>query len=164
MITVKSNSTREQIEIKPNFNSNPRTQENFTENSCDVGIDKVMRDNRTEFTATVRNCGNKNKPSVSFFAHVSFPSDEPYMAESLDLNVPGPVYESVFIDLFYAYTNCDEDGIYHAGWDFPKFKAYGYTFQRFGFAIGFSNDDQMFEDDTATLTRKWFFEIMNGFE
>lgn len=110
MITVKSNSTKEQIEIKPNFNSNPRTQENFTENSCDVGIDKVMRDIRTEFTATVRNCGNKNKPSVSFFAHVSFQSDKPYMAESLDLNVPGPVYDSVFIDLFYAYTNSDEDG------------------------------------------------------
>lgn len=145
MITVKSNSTREQIEIKPNFNSNPRTQENFTENSCDVGIDKVMRDNRTEFTATVRNCGNKNKPSVSFFAHVSFPSDEPYMAESLDLNVPGPVYDSVFIDFFYAYTNNDEDGI-------SRNLRHGYTFQRFGFAIGFSNDDQMFGDDTATLT------------
>lgn len=60
MITVKSNSTGEKIEIHPNCNFNLRTQTSFIENSCDVGIAKVMRDNRTEFAATVRNCRNKN--------------------------------------------------------------------------------------------------------
>lgn len=31
----------------------------------------LLRDNRTEFAATVRNCVNKNKLSVSFIAHLS---------------------------------------------------------------------------------------------
>lgn len=47
MITVKSNSTGDKIETHPNFNFNLRTQTSFLENSCDVGIGKVMRDNCT---------------------------------------------------------------------------------------------------------------------
>lgn len=162
MITVKSNSTGEKIEIDPNFNFNPRTQTSFFENSCDVGIGKMIRDNRTEFTATVRSCRNKNKPSLSFIAHLSYLSNDPFSKEIQDLNSLSYAYprNPNFHKYFYSYHNSNDDGIYHANLDFPALKADGYNFHSLVFAIRVSNFDLVF-DDTVTFKRKWLTEIMN---
>lgn len=143
MITVKSNSTGEKIEIHPNFNFNLRTQTSFIENSCDVGIGKVMRDNRTEFAAAVRNCGNKNKLSISFIAHLSSISHDPFLVKLQDVNLPSPVYKAMFYEYFYSYNNSNEDDIYYASLDFPKLKTDGYNFHSLDFAMDVFNFDQV---------------------
>lgn len=167
-ITVKSNSTGEQVEMYPNLNFNLRTETDFIENSCDVGIEKVVSGNRTEFTATVRNCGNKDYPSLAFIAHISYKSGNPFQLESHDLDSNKTIYDAEFHKYFYSYYTSDEDGIYHAIWDFPALKADGYNFHSFGFAIDISNLHKFGDTMTAmygdivTVVRSWYFEIMNA--
>lgn len=121
----------------------------------------LLRDNRTEFAATVRNCVNKNKLSISFIAHLSSLSHDPFLVELQDVNSPSPVYKAMFHKYFYSYNNSNEDDIYHASLDFPKLKADGFNFHSLDFAIDVLNFDQV-SGDTVTISCKWFIEIMNG--
>lgn len=57
-LTLKLESKRETLIFFLNYNFNLRIQTSFVEDSCEIKIENIQKDTRTQYKATARNFGH----------------------------------------------------------------------------------------------------------
>lgn len=156
-LTVKSESQRETVQLYTNYNSKLRTQESFVENSCDVGIEKIQNDTRTEYKTTVRNCAESGTISKYFIAVIRDKSGKEFKLSSRDISTQTPFVEYYkYLDTYYTE---DENGIYYAILNYPAMKADGISLQFLWFVLLVSEGYDFYEGEAIALEHAWYYDL-----
>lgn len=154
-ITLKSTSTRETIDLFSSGNYDIRSQTDFVENSCEVGVEKYEKGIITEYVATVRNCENQDKLSTYFNCLLSDQSGGSIQWGSRDLNDPGSPSIRKYFKYVDTYYTRSEKGVYYAVLNHPAMKADSITLERFGFVLYVTEPN----DSAIAASHYWYFDI-----
>lgn len=154
-ITLTSASTRETMYLFSNGNYKIRSQTDFVENTCDIGVEKYEKGNITEYVATVRNCADQDKLSTYFNCLLSDLSGGSVQWGSRDLNDPGSPSIRKYFKYVDTYYTRSEKGVYYAVLNHPAMRADNITLERFGFVMYVIEPN----DSAIAASHYWYFDI-----
>lgn len=155
-LTLTSESKQETLKLYINDNYNFRTQ-TFVENSCEFGIEKLQKDTRTEYKATVRNCAESENISKYFIVHLLDQSGDritQITSRKISSQENGRISENKYVNTYYR---SDED-IYYAILDYPAIEANGLIIQSFSFVL-YASARYDYTGDAIAEIKAWYYDL-----
>lgn len=156
-LTLTSESKQETLKLYINDNYNFRTQ-TFVENSCEFGIEKLQKDTRTEYKATVRNCAESENISKYFIVHLLDQSGDritQITSRKISSQENGRISENKYVNTYYR---SDEDDIYYAILDYPAIEADGLIIRSFSFVL-YASAKYDYTGDAIAEIKAWYYDL-----